>query len=132
MRFSARNVVIGGVVIVVLAIGAFAGVYVTTFSPKPVAKVALPAASAIPTTTSGSTPAALAAQWTVGSGSYVGYRVREQLASLPAPSDAVGRSTAVTGTASVSTNADGTVTVSAIAIKADLTQLTSDSSRRDG
>ena len=37
--------------------------------------------------------------WTIASGSEAGYRVREQLANLPAESDAVGRTDAVTGSA---------------------------------
>src|SRR3989442_12449793 len=38
-----------------------------------------------------------AGTWRDGSGSQAGYRVREKLASLSAPSDAVGRPTAVRG-----------------------------------
>jgi polyisoprenoid-binding protein YceI len=58
--------------------------------------------------------------------SYVGYRVRERLAFLPSPNEAVGRTTAVTGTLRV----DGE-TVQAATIQADLRELTSDESRRD-
>jgi polyisoprenoid-binding protein YceI len=58
--------------------------------------------------------------------SYVGYRVREQLAFLSSPNEAVGRSTAVTGTMTVTGD-----TVEAARIEADLTRLTSDKSRRD-
>ncbi len=64
--------------------------------------------------------------WTLGGHSFVGYRVREQLAILPAPSDAVGRTTAVAGELDISGLEIGTVTVTA-----DLTQLTSDRSMRD-
>jgi polyisoprenoid-binding protein YceI len=39
----------------------------------------------------------LAGTWAVGDGSIAGYRVREKLAQLPAPSDAVGRTGAITG-----------------------------------
>ena len=39
----------------------------------------------------------LAGTWTVADGSVAGYRVREKLAALPAPSDAVGRTDAITG-----------------------------------
>ena len=39
----------------------------------------------------------LAGTWAVGDGSIAGYRVREKLAALPAPSDAVGRTGAITG-----------------------------------
>ena len=58
--------------------------------------------------------------------SYVGYRVREQLAFVSSPSDAVGRSTAVTGTMQV----DGDQ-VEAVRVEADLTKLESDEARRD-
>lgn len=65
--------------------------------------------------------------WTVdGSQSFVGYRVREKLAFLPAPSDAVGRTSAVTGTMSIDGNA-----VTAVRMSADLTRLKSDEARRD-
>jgi polyisoprenoid-binding protein YceI len=58
--------------------------------------------------------------------SYVGYRVKEQLAFLASPSEAVGRSSAVTGTMRVAGD-----TVEEVRIEADLTQLTSDEGRRD-
>jgi polyisoprenoid-binding protein YceI len=58
--------------------------------------------------------------------SYVGYRVREQLAFLSSPNDAVGRSNAVTGTMRVLGDQ-----VESVRIQADLTKLTSDESRRD-
>jgi polyisoprenoid-binding protein YceI len=65
--------------------------------------------------------------WTVvPDDSFVGYRVREQLAFLPAPNDAVGRTTAVEGSIEIS----GLEVVSA-SVSADLTQLQSDESRRD-
>jgi polyisoprenoid-binding protein YceI len=65
--------------------------------------------------------------WTVdASSSFVGYRVREQLATLPAPSDAVGRTSAVTGTLTI----DG-LRITSVEVTADLTQLRSDESRRD-
>ena len=41
--------------------------------------------------------------WNIASGSAAGYRVREKLAGLPAQSDAVGRTEAVTGTVTVRT-----------------------------
>ncbi len=65
--------------------------------------------------------------WTVdtGAGSFVGYRVEEELARIGATT-AVGRTTGVTGTLVV----DGT-TVPTVEIEADLTGLTSDESRRD-
>ena len=63
-------------------------------------------------------------------GSTAGYRVREKLAALPAKSDAVGRSPAVTGTVKV--DGSGTaLTASDARFEVDLTKLTSDESRRD-
>jgi len=65
--------------------------------------------------------------WKVSDGSLVGYRVREKLARLPAPSDAVGRTSAVTGSATIA----GT-TVETATFTADLTGLESDDAKRDG
>jgi polyisoprenoid-binding protein YceI len=58
--------------------------------------------------------------------SFVGYRVREKLADLPAPTDAVGRTSAVTGSLTV----DG-LQVPSVDVKADLRQLQSDKAMRD-
>ncbi|HET9050395.1 MAG TPA: YceI family protein [Candidatus Dormibacteraeota bacterium] len=73
--------------------------------------------------------AAVDGTWTVSTASgqsFAGYRVTERLASLPAQSDAVGRTTAVSGTVTIAgTNA------SAADVTADLTRLTSNEQRRD-
>jgi polyisoprenoid-binding protein YceI len=58
--------------------------------------------------------------------SFVGYRVRERLAQLSSPNDAVGRTTQVTGTMQVAGDQ-----VEAVRIEADLRGLQSDESRRD-
>lgn len=57
------------------------------------------------------------------------YRVREQLASLALPSDAVGVTSAVTGVMVV--NADGTIVSDESKFVVDLTGLRSDQNRRD-
>jgi polyisoprenoid-binding protein YceI len=62
----------------------------------------------------------------VGSKSYVGYRVRERLTFLSAPSDAVGRTSSVEGTLRISGPA-----VEAVDVQADLRNLKSDEDRRD-
>jgi polyisoprenoid-binding protein YceI len=72
----------------------------------------------------------LAGEWTVADGTVVGYRVRERLASLSADSDAVGRTSSVTGSATLEASGDA-VSVTAAAFEADLTTLTSDDGRRD-
>ncbi len=76
------------------------------------------------------TPTTVAGRWSIGSGSVAGYRVREQLARLSAQSDAVGRTSAITGSMTMTTSG-GAVSVTAASFNADLTQLTSDSGMRD-
>lgn len=80
-------------------------------------------------TTSDLTAATAVGDWTIASGE-AGYRVREQLASLSAESDAVGRTTDVTGTATVAAAGDS-VQLSAATIVVDTTTITSDEDRRD-
>jgi polyisoprenoid-binding protein YceI len=58
--------------------------------------------------------------------SFVGYRVRERLANLSSGSEAVGRSTQVTGTMRVAGDR-----VESVRVEADLRGLQSDESRRD-
>jgi polyisoprenoid-binding protein YceI len=98
------------------------------------------AASSEPSTTTGSAaPAASAGSgssgdvggnWSIAAGSLAGYRVREQLAQLPAESDAVGRTDKVTGSMTL-TSSDGKTTLTAGTITVDTTSITSDESRRD-
>jgi len=106
-------------------------VYFVVFAGSSPQKLAL--SSPTPTTSgsaSSSASTAGAGTWTVTSGSQAGYRVREQLASLPAPSDAVGRTSAVTGTLTLAQAASGySVTVANFSV--DVSKLTSDQSRRD-
>ena len=104
---------------------------------------ASPAATAAPATTTApasssapanSTPPAVdgdvAGTWTVAAESVAGYRVREQLASLPAESDAVGRTDQITGSITVETSGE-TATLTAATLTVDTTSITSDESRRD-
>jgi len=77
-----------------------------------------------------STPTGLTGTWSVAPGSVAGYRVREQLASLPAQSDAVGRTQSVTGTATLVAAGDS-VQVTAASFTVDMTTLASDRSMRD-
>jgi polyisoprenoid-binding protein YceI len=72
----------------------------------------------------------LAGTWSIADGSVVGYRVREQLGGVSALTDAVGRTSAVTGTATLEASGDGLI-VTAASFEADLTQLESDDGRRD-
>ncbi len=111
---NSRRTLIAAVVAGVLILGA-AGVgiiYFVVFAGSSPQKLAL----------SSATPSA--------SGSLAGYRVREQLASFAAPSDAVGRTSAITGTFSLTQSASG-YGVTAASFSVDVSKLTSDQSRRD-
>jgi polyisoprenoid-binding protein YceI len=95
-----------------------------------------PSADAVanPGTGSGANPASgsgdIAGDWSVTTGSQAGYRVREQLASLPAESDAVGRTDQVSGSITVTTDGS-TSSVTAGSITVDTTSIASDKSQRD-
>lgn len=71
-----------------------------------------------------------AGTWTVTTGSEAGYRVREQLANLPAESDAIGRTSDVTGSITV-VDAGGGAQLTAGEISIDTTTIASNESRRD-
>ena len=153
---SRRPLVIAAVV-AVLAVAAVAAVYVSFFNKDaperfalsdqvgttvaapttvtPAAGVTVTTAATEPSVTTGAPTgtgpgSGLAGTWKVATGSSAGYRVREKLAALPAKSDAVGRSPAVTGTVKVE-EAGGTLTATAAVFEVDLTKLASDESRRD-
>lgn len=91
---------------------------------------AAPTSSPTAVATARPTPSAAtgALNFTVDSSSKATVRVREQLARIPAPSDAVLTATGVTGTFAF--NSDGTFAPSS-KISVDLTTLTSDQAQRD-
>src|SRR6202162_6100126 len=115
----------------VVAVGA-AGVlfiYFVLFSHSAPAPLALTAPAAIvqsPALTSTEIPGT----WTVASKSVAGYRVHERLAFLSAPSDAVGRTSQITGTATI-TGPGTALTLHAASFSVDVQSLTSDQSMRD-
>ena len=102
-------------------------------SPTPAASVAATAGADTPASSPATSTAVdgdVAGTWNVAADSVAGYRVREQLANLPAESDAVGRTDQVTG--SITVESDGTTTtLTAADLTVDMTSLTSDESRRD-
>ena len=113
--------------LVVFAVVALALVYFLLFptsSPKPFsltsAKAATPASSGTK----------LTGRWTVATGSQAGYRVREKLGFLPAQSDAVGRTSTITGEATV-IESGGAVTVRTASFTVAVNTLKSDRSMRD-
>src|ERR1700680_300844 len=128
-----RRTLIAAVVGGALILGA-AGVgivYFVVFAGSSPQKLALSSPTPSATgSTSSAAPTPGAGTWTVGSGSVAGYRVREQLASFAAPSDAVGRTSAITGTFTLAQSTTG-YAVTAASFSVDVTKLTSDQSRRD-
>ena len=71
-----------------------------------------------------------ASKLSVAEGSQARYRVREQLVGISFPNDAVGESSAVTGT--LTFRADGTIDASQSKLTVDLRELKSDQEMRDG
>ncbi len=89
-----------------------------------------PSAAASTEPSTATSDGSVAGTWTVTADSQAGYRVRERLANLDAESDAVGRTSDVTGTITVVETAGGAqLTAGEIAI--DTTTITSDEDRRD-
>lgn len=126
---SARGKALAGAVVLFSAAGLGAA-YLVFFTPESPAPVSLdapgdqaPAAARIDETDP-------TGRWVIRDGSQAGYRVREKLARLPAPSDAVGRSDQVTGGFSVF-GSGGRHTITNLEVEVDMTALTSDSPRRD-
>lgn len=118
-------------VVAVIAIGA-AGVlfiYFVLFShsaPAPLALAAPPATTQSPALTSTAIPGS----WTVASKSVAGYRVHERLAFLSAPSDAVGRTSQITGSATIGGSGTALVLTTA-SFTVNVQSLTSDQAMRD-
>src|SRR5580698_6643663 len=105
-------------------------VYFVLFSHSAPAPLALSA----PASTAAAAPALTASEipgtWTVAAHSVAGYRVREQLAFLSAPSDAVGRTSQITGSATIAASGSA-LTVTAASFTVNVESLTSDQSMRD-
>jgi polyisoprenoid-binding protein YceI len=125
-----RRTLIGAVVAgaLILAAGGLGILYFVVFAGSSPQKLALSSPS--PSTSASAAASAAPGSWTVDSGSQAGYRVREKLASFSAPSDAVGRSTSVSGTLMLTQAASG-YSVDSAAFTVDVSKLTSDQSRRD-
>jgi polyisoprenoid-binding protein YceI len=127
------KLVIVGVVVLLAVLGGGFFLLANRSSDSPPPAALDPAASTTAAGATGTTQAQDGAAspdgtWQISDdgSSFVGYRVKEQLAFRNSPNEAVGRTTAVTGTMEVAGD-----TVEQVRIEADLTQLTSDESRRD-
>jgi len=148
---TSRTALLGGLAILLLAVGGAAIVWTVFLRGDEIAPLALPteapaassAAGAAPSApgsspdvslapgTAGSIDAAsLPGSWTISEGSVAGYRVRERLASLSADSDAVGRTNGITGTATIAASG-GAMSVTDATFTVDMTSLASDRQMRD-
>ena len=136
-----RVLIAATLVVVAVVVGGYIA-YDQVLRGDSVAALALPSASPAASSSAGATASAnssaapavstggVAGIWNVASGSQAGYRVREQLANLPAESDAVGRTDQVSGSITV-TSSGTTTTLTAGTITVDTTSITSDKSQRD-
>ena len=106
-----------------------------TSSPKPFRLTPASASTTTATSTtttpaSTATPGSLTGNWQIASGSLAGYRVREKLAFLPAQSDAVGRTSQITGSAVFEQKGEE-VTITRANFTVNVESLKSDRSMRD-
>jgi polyisoprenoid-binding protein YceI len=129
VAIAAIAVGVGGFIVYdqVLRGDSAAALTLPTASTSPATGTA-PGASTVPAASFDGSPAGT---WNVAADSIAGYRVREQLASLPAESDAVGRTSAVSGSITLETSGS-TTTLTAGEITVDTTSIASDKSQRDG
>jgi polyisoprenoid-binding protein YceI len=117
--------------VVAVAVIAFLLIYFVIFPTSSPAPFSLTTKTS---TTKPRTPAGSAGQlsghWTIASGSEAGYRVREKLAFLPAESEAVGRTSSITGGATFAA-ANGRVRITAASFDVAVNTLKSDRTLRD-
>ena len=108
----------GGIAVALLVVVVAAGALLlgSHHSPAPLA-LSSPAAAG--------TPSGLAGKWTVAGGSEAGYRVREQFVNQPAPTEAVARTTKVSGGLQVQGGGGSALTASGLHFTVDLSALQS-------
>jgi polyisoprenoid-binding protein YceI len=105
-------------------------VYFVLFSHSAPAPLSLTSPSSSTAASPALTAAEIPGTWTVAAHSVAGYRVREQLAFLQAPSDAVGRTSQITGSATI-TGSGTSLIVSTAGFTVNVQSLTSDQQMRD-
>lgn len=142
-----KPLLLTALVVAVLAVAGSAAADLVFLRGDHVPPLALPSASPSPSAVAASSSSAsagtepgtaaegtgndtLTGTWTIAPGSIVGYRVREQLASLSAESDAVGRTEAISGELTLSGD-DAALELTSASFSVDMTTLTSDRGMRD-
>ena len=116
-RVSRRWAIVGAVVVVVLTAGGGAALLV-------LASHHAPGGFALASPTANGSAAALAGAWKVAAGSEAGYRAREKFINQAAPTEAVARTSKVTGKLTIQARGSTYVATSAD-LKVDLVSLVS-------
>lgn len=119
-----------GLIVVIAALVAAYFLLFPTSSPKKFAVTAPSAAAGADDAAASASDGSPSGTWAIASGSKAGYRIREKLAFLSAQNDAVGRTSAITGSAALGTSGKA-VTVTSAAFKIDVSTLASDKGMRD-
>jgi polyisoprenoid-binding protein YceI len=120
----------GGVTLIVVVFLLVYFVIFPTSSPKPFKLATSTATAATAASSVSASSGSVGGRWSVATGSQAGYRVREKLAFLPAQSDAVGRTSSITGAAKL-TESKGTTTIATASFEVAVNTLKSDRSMRD-
>jgi len=120
----------GGFTVILVAVLLAYFVLFPTSSPKPFKLVTSATASTASTSSASPSTASTGGHWRITAGSEAGYRVREKLGFLPAQSDAVGRTSSITGTAAL-TESQGTISITSASFDVAVNTLKSDRSMRD-
>jgi polyisoprenoid-binding protein YceI len=120
----------GGLTLIVSAVLVVYFVLFPTSSPKPFKLATSTAASTGSTSSASTSTVSAGGHWSIAAGSEAGYRVREKLGFLPAQSDAVGRTSSITGTAAL-TESKGTIAITSASFDVAVNTLKSDRSMRD-
>ncbi len=118
----------GGAVLLLIALVAI--LYFTILPTSAPRKLAISATTSASASASPVASGQATGSWSIAKNSVAGYRVREQLASIGAPSDAVGRTSSITGGLTLSNTGNG-YSVDAGTFTVDVTTLTSDRAQRD-
>jgi polyisoprenoid-binding protein YceI len=113
-----RLLVIGGIALAVLIVGGVAGTLVLRAHH---AHAPLALGSPTPAATAGG----LTGNWKVAAGSQAGYRVREKFINQPSPTEAVARTTKISGGLVVKSAGGSTLQATSLHFTADLTALVS-------
>jgi len=109
-------VITSSVVVVALGIGGYG--LLTFFGHH------APAAFTLSSPAPSASPGGLTGRWNIASGSEAGYRAREKFINQPAPTEAVARTSAVSGSLVIESQA-GQLVVRQVSFSADLTKLQS-------